>query len=142
MIRARTERGLTLVEVLVSMVLLGILLIPAMQAMQTGILGSVIHRELTSTQFRLSSRLEELLAEPFSNLADAATAAGSSNVASTYSEAAGVPGRLLVYLAFYDGDNADADNDPFTGGETDLVWMRVEAEGTIHTLQTVTSRGL
>ncbi len=137
----RRERGLTLVEVLVSLVLLAILLVPAMQALQTGIAGSAIHGDLTSTQFRLSSRLEEMLAEPFASLADAATAAGSSTVATTYSEAAGPPGRLLVYLAFYDGDNADTDNDPFTGGEADIVWIQVEVEGSVHTLQTVKARG-
>lgn len=135
------QTGLTLVEVLVTMVLLGILLIPAMQALHTGIVGADVHGDMASVNFRLTSQLEVLLAEPFSDLADAASAAGGPGVATTYSESAGPPGRLVVLLAFYDGDNADADGNPFTGGDSDLLWIRVEAEDTIHAVETIAARG-
>ena len=59
----------------------------------------------------------------------------------SYSELAGSPGRLLVYLSNYDGDNADADGDPFTGTEPDLLWIRVEIEDSVHALETVRARG-
>jgi prepilin-type N-terminal cleavage/methylation domain-containing protein len=136
------QSGLTLVEVLVSMVLLSILLVPAIQALQTGVAGSNVHAEITDDQFRVVSRLEELIAEPFADLSLAATGAGGAASETTYSELPGVPGRLLVYLAFYDGDNADTDNNPFTGGEADLIWIRIAAEGTVFELQTVTANGL
>lgn len=135
------EAGLTLVEVLVSMVLLSILLIPAIQAIQTGVAGADVHADVTTSHYRISSRLEELLAEPFADLADAAAAAGSPTTASSYSEAAGPPARLLVYLSLYDGDNADADNNGFTGTDPDLLWVRVEIENSVFSLETVTARG-
>jgi prepilin-type N-terminal cleavage/methylation domain-containing protein len=139
--RFRKEYGLTLVEVLVTVVLLGIVLIPAMRALQTGVVGADVHGDVAASHYRLTSRLEELLAEPFVDLSDAAIAAGAPTTATTYSEAAGQPGRLLVYLSLYDGDNADADNDPFTGTDPDLLWLRVDIEDSVHTLQTIRASG-
>ncbi len=135
------ESGLTLIEVLIAIALLAIALVPAMHALQTSVVGTDIHASLASGHYRLSSRLEELLAEPFADLSDAAIAAGAPTTPSSYSDPAGPPVRLLVYLSLYDGDNADADNDTFTGGDADLVWIRVEIEGTVHSIQTVTARG-
>lgn len=139
--RARNEYGLTLVEVLVTIVLLAIVLVPAMRALQTGVVGANVHRDISSSHYRLTSRIEELLAEPFVDLSDAAIAAGAPTTATSYSEAAGPPGRLLVYLSLYDGDNADADNDPFTGTDPDLLWIRIDIEDSVHTLQTIRARG-
>jgi len=137
----RFESGLTLVEVLVTFVLLSIVLIPAISALQTGVVGADVHADMASGHFRLTSRLEELLAEPFADLSDAAIAAGSPTTETTYSDAAGPPGRLLVYLSLYDGDNADADDNPFTGTDVDLLWIRVDVENTVHTLETVKASG-
>ena len=141
MIHRRQERGLTLVEVLVTVVLLTIVLVPAMHALQTGVVGAEVHRDVAANHYRLTSRLEELLAEPFEDLSDAAMAAGAPTTATNYSDAAGPPGRLLVYLSLYDGDNADADDDPFTGTDPDLLWVRVDIEDTVHTLQTIRASG-
>lgn len=135
------QSGLTLVEVLVSMVLLSILLIPAIQAIQTGVAGADVHADVTTSNYRIASRLEELLAEPFPELSDAAIAAGSPTTPSNYSEAAGPPARVLVYLSLYDGDNADADDNVFTGTDPDLLWVRVEIENSVFSLETVTARG-
>jgi len=139
--RAR-QSGLTLVEVLVAVTLLTVLLVPAMRALHTGTIGARIHGELAADQFRLTSRMEELLAEPFDDLEAAAIAAGAPTVATSYSDGAGPPGRLLVYLSLYDGDNADADDDPFTGADAGLLWIQVQAENTVHGLQTVRAQGL
>jgi len=138
----RSQTGLTLVEVLVAMALLAVLLVPAMRALQTGIIGADVHADIAASHFRLTSRLEELLAEPFVDLSDAAIAAGAPTTATSFSDAAGPPGRLLVYLSLYDGDNADADSDPFTGSDADLLWIRVDIEDTVHTLETIRARGL
>ncbi|MGB5335125.1 MAG: type II secretion system protein [Woeseiaceae bacterium] len=137
----KQQAGLTLVEVLVAVMLLLIILVPAMEAIRTSVTGAAVHSELASSQFRLTSRMEELLAEPFGDLEAAAIAAGSASVASSYSEAAGPPGRLIVYLSPYDGDNADLDKDPFTGTDPGLLWIEVEAEGTVHRLRTVRAEG-
>ena len=134
------QAGLTLVEVLVAVVLLAILLVPAINALQTGIVGADVHADVATSHYRLSSRLEELLAEPFSNLSDAAVAAGSPTSPSSYSEIAGLPGRLLVYLSHYDGDDADGDGDAFTGTDPDLVWIRVDIEDSVFSVQTVRAK--
>ena len=135
------QHGLTLIEVLVSMVLLSILLIPAIQAIQTGVAGADVHADVTSSHYRIASRLEEILTEPFADLSDAAIAAGSATTSSSYSDAAGPPARLLVYMSLYDGDNADADDNVFTGVDPDLLWVRVEIENSVFSLETVTARG-
>jgi prepilin-type N-terminal cleavage/methylation domain-containing protein len=137
----RSHSGLTLIEVLVTITLISIVLVPAIRALQTGILGSTVHNNVVSEHYRLQSRMEEVLAEPFSSLGTAAQDAGGPSVPSSYSDAAGPPERLLVYLSFYDGDNADADGNPFTGTEPDLLWIRVEAEGTAYALQMISASG-
>ena len=137
----RFESGLTLVEVLVATVLLAIMLVPAMHALQTSVVGAEVHGDIAASKARVTSRLEELLSEPFGDLSDAAITAGSPAVATSYSETPGTPGRLLVYLSAYDGDNADADDDPFTGTEPDLLWIRVDIEDSVISLQTIRADG-
>ncbi len=137
----RDQHGLTLVEVLVAIALLAVMLVPAINALTTSSHGAEVHRDLASNHFRLTSRLEELLAEPFSDLEAAAIAAGSPQAATTYSESAGVPGRLIVYLSACDGDNADGDGDLFTGTDDGILWIRVEIENTVHDLQTIRAQG-
>ncbi len=141
MIRRRFQKGLTLVEVLVTVGLLAVLLIPAINALHIGAAGADVHADIASGHYQMTSRVEELLAEPFSDLSDAAIAAGSSTTPSSYSDPAGPPGRLLVYLSLYDGDNADTDDNPFTGTDDGLLWMRIDIEDSVHTLQTITARG-
>ena len=81
------------------------------------------------------------MVEPFSDLSDAAIVAGSPTTPTTYSDAAGPADRILVYLSPWDGDNADADDDPFTGTEADLLWIRVEIDGSVLALQTIRAQG-
>ncbi len=138
---SRSQCGLTLVEVLVAMALLSLLLVPAIGALQTAIEGAVVHGDVAVSRYRISSRLEELLAEPFTDLSDAAIAAGGPTTPSSYSEPAGPPGRLLVYLSQYDGDDADGDGDPFTGTDPDLLWIRVEIDGSVHELSSIIAQG-
>ncbi len=135
------QRGLTLVEVLVSVVLLAVLLVPAISALQTGIVGAQVHADVSTSHYRLTSQVEALLADPFADLLDAAIAAGGPGTPTSYSELAGSPGRLVVYLSPYDGDNADSDDDPFTGTEPGLLWIRVEIEDSVHAVETVRARG-
>ena len=137
----RCQHGLTLVEVLVTIALLAVLLVPVINALTTSSQGAEVHRELASNHFRLTSRLEELLAKPYGDLEAAALAAGSPQAETTYSEAAGVPGRLVVYLSACDGDNADGDGDLFTGADDGILWIRVAVENTVHDLQTLRAQG-
>ena len=139
--KSRSQWGFTLVEVLVAMALLSLLLVPAISALQTAIEGAEVHGDVAVSRYRISSRLEELLAEPFTDLSDAAIAAGGPTTPSSYSEPAGPPGRLLVYLSQYDGDDADGDGDPFTGTDPDLLWIRVEIDGSVHELSSIIAQG-
>ena len=133
----RYVQGVLYAEVLVAVAIVAIAMVPATEAIYAGLRASESFADSTAQHFTLFGRMEELLAEPFSALDAAALTAGSSSVATTYSDPAG-PARRLVYLAHYDADNADADNDPFTGTEADLLWLRVEMEGTNGALETLT----
>ena len=128
-------------EVLVAIALLAVMIVPIVNALMTSSQGAEVHRELASDHYRLTSRLEELLAEPFADLEAAAIAAGSPQTATSYSESSGTPGRLVVYLSACDGDNADVDDDLFTGTDDGILWIRVEVENTIHDLQTIRAQG-
>lgn len=133
----RYESGMTLVEVLVAVSLLAVLLVPAMHALHTGFLGTAVHTDNSRNQYRLVSRIETVLAESYGNLE---TAAAGPSTPSSYSDAAGPADRVLVYIAAYDADNADTDNDPFTGTDSDVLWVRVAIEGSVLDLVSLVTR--
>lgn len=123
------------------MFLIAILLVPAIDAMHSGIQGGHLHAEQAIQHGRLTGRLERVLADPFAELATQADAAGDPGVpVIAYSDTAGIPHRVLVYLAHYDGDDADTDADPFTGADEDLLWVRVALEDTPDAIETLVTR--
>jgi hypothetical protein len=133
------SRGLTYLEVMISTVLIVITLVPALDALSSGILGSRLHREQVSNQSRLTEKMEQTLATPFAELLTQADAIADPNILipAPYSDASGTDFRRLVYIAHYDGDNADADNDVFTGTEAGLLWVKVVVEGTPLSVETL-----
>ncbi|MEZ5542664.1 MAG: hypothetical protein R3F42_11540 [Pseudomonadota bacterium] len=137
------QAGLSYVEVLVATVLIMVALAPALEALAPGVAGAGIHAGRVEEHYALAGRLEALLAEPFADLDAAAQAAGSATVPSSYSDSVLLPsGRRItrnVYLSRYDGDNADGDDDPFTGTEDDLLWVRVAGATSGVTLETLLS---
>jgi hypothetical protein len=89
----------------------------------------------------LASKLENVLAKSFKELAQEADAAGGPTaIVAVYSDDAGTQGRRLVYLARYDGDNEDGDNDPFSGADQGLLWVRVQVEDSSAVVHTLTRR--
>lgn len=126
-------------EVLIATLLITIMLVPALEAMQGGIQGSGIHTELAQNQYRMISKMEQTLALPFSELLQQADLVADSKISipPPFSDAAGTESRRLVFLARYDGDNADADDDPFTGTDSGLLWLRVTIEDSPRALETV-----
>ena len=48
--------------------------------------------------------------------------------------------QVVVFLFGYDGDNADADDDSFTGVDDGLMWVRVEIENSAQNFETITRR--
>ena len=135
--------GFAYVEVLVATLLIVVTLLPAMQALYPAVEGAGIHGSRAEDHYQLVGRLEELLAEPFADLDAAATAAGNETTPTTYSDVVTARGgrqiSLNVFLSRYDSDNADADNDPFTGVDAGLLWVRVEIAGTADGLETLIS---
>jgi len=133
------QRGALYAEVLVAVAILAFALVPVGNAIYAGLRASGGHQDAAVEHFSLISRMEELRAEPYGALEAAALAAGNWKVATTYSDAPGTP-RRLVYLSHYDADDTDADGNPFTGTEPDLLWLQVAIEGTDHGLETLIAR--
>jgi hypothetical protein len=126
-------------ELLIATLLIVIMLVPALDAMQSGIQGSGIHTQLAQNQYRMISKLEQTLALPFSDLLEQADLVADPTVLipAPYSDTAGTEFRCLVYLARYDGDNADGNDNPFNGTDEGLLWVRVTIEDSPRSLETV-----
>lgn len=143
------QQGFSYVEVLVASLLIAVALVPAIDALQTGIMSTNIHQTLTAQHYQRLKKMEELQAEPFDNLVAAAKTATNNTTATPYSDAAGALDRRMVYIALYDADadpftitdaNADGDNDLYTGGTANLLWVKVVTEGNSQSLETLISR--
>ncbi|MFQ5471036.1 MAG: hypothetical protein ACE5EH_12165 [Gammaproteobacteria bacterium] len=134
------EDGFSYIEVLASVLLVAILLLPAIESIQSGIETTSVNTASLKNHMSTRALLEILLAQPFTDLENEAVTINSFNTPSaTYSDPAGTANRRLVYLSRYDGDNADADDNPFTGVDANLVWLRVEIENTSTSLETLTA---
>ncbi|MEE9279935.1 MAG: hypothetical protein V3V67_07145 [Myxococcota bacterium] len=131
----RSQHGFSYAEILLATLLLSVSLLPAVEALRSGLQGSQVNESLTLAQVRLRSKMEEVLAQPFSALAGAESAAAGA--ASAYSDAVGTPDRRLVFLARYDGDDADGDGDTATGTDPGLLHVRVEIAATPHAVSTL-----
>lgn len=126
-------------ELLIATLLIVILLVPALDAMQSGIQGSGVHRQLAENHYRMISKMEQTLALPFADLLEQADLVADPTVLipPPYSDPAGTESRRLVYLARYDGDNADGNDNPFNGTDEGLLWLRVTIEDSPRSLETV-----
>ena len=146
------QSGSTYIEVLVAALLLAIVLVPAIEALYTGVLGTDVNVEANGEHYSALSRTEAVLAEPYAQLVAAAGAAGDYKTPSSYSDPDGTPGRLLVYVGRYDADDADSDGNPFTVPDPDadgdgnpftgyagLLWIRTEVEGSLTAFETLTA---
>ena len=134
------QSGITYVEVLIAAALISVSLVPMMDAVRTASISAGVHEDAAVQNLHLVATMEDVLAEPFASLEAAATAAGSESTLTSYSDLAGSNNRRLVFLSLYDGDNADTDNDPFTGTDQGLMWVRVEVEGTAQAIETLISQ--
>lgn len=117
--------GFSLIEILIVIVVLGLTLVPAMNALQVSIKSSELGSDSLRQHYLLFGKMEEVLAEDFATLDAAATAAGSATTPSSYSS--NLDG-FIVYLSRYDTDNADTDDDSFTGVD-EVIWVRTESKG-------------
>jgi type II secretory pathway pseudopilin PulG len=135
--------GFTYIEILVATTLLVVSLVPALDALSVGVRGATVHRTDTVDRYYLSARLEALLAEAYSALDAEALRVNNPATPTAYSDTVTTAdGRTLVrqvFLSRYDADNADNDNNFFTGTDAGLLWIRVELQGTGMRLESLTS---
>ena len=118
-----SQVGFSYTEVLVATALIAVALIPMLDALTPGLQGVQIHREQAEIHFVLQGKMEEVLAQDFHDLDAEGLAAGSPTTPTVYSDTgAVVPHEVFIWR--WDADNADADDDGFTGGEDDLLWIR------------------
>ncbi|MEQ1528063.1 MAG: type II secretion system protein [Methylococcales bacterium] len=143
---AYPQQGFSYVEVLIATILISVSLIPALDSLSSGLGSANTHQTLTRQYYVSLSKMEQIKAETFINLLDAAKTAGDQLTASSYSDTAK---RCFVYLSLYDADsdpftvadpNTDNDNDPYTGSSANLLWVRVTIEGSPQTLETLLRR--
>jgi type II secretory pathway component PulJ len=140
----RRQDGLTYMEVLVATVLIALLLVPGLQALNSGLQSTAVQSSLEEEQAILQGKLADLLAIPFATLDAAAQAAGGPTTPTSLSDTVTLSdGRTLsrqVFLSRYDGDNADADGDPYSGTDAGLLWVRVTLLGTALAQETLTAQ--
>ena len=133
------QQGLSYLEVMIATLLITVSLVPAMDALQSGLQGGEQAARVLQRSAALQLRMESLMATDFRELRSLAdtTADPLQPQPVPWSDPAGSRPRILVYLSRYDGDNADADSDPFTGTEPDLLWLRVADESGRSALETL-----
>jgi Tfp pilus assembly protein PilE len=134
----RSQHGFAYVEVLLSVLLLSVLLVPALQSLNTGISGS--GNNLAARQLALRSKMEDVLATPFGDLYVETFYFGgntTTSLSATNSDPAGTPNRQVVVLYRFDiATNALSSDD------TGLLYVNVyyEAEGPTNGLSTLIGR--
>ena len=99
----QNQRGFSYTEILLSVVLLAVLLVPAMQALNAAISGG--SSDLTAKQLKLRSKMEEVLSKPYQQLYDITSLSGGNTVTSistSLSDASGTDNRRVVVLYRYD----------------------------------------
>jgi len=135
----RDERGFSYTEVLLSVALLVVLLVPALEALQSGIGGSQA-ASLSAKQLMLRDKMERVLAKPFADLyAETYRPGGNTtgSVSTVFSDPAGTAARRNVTLYRY-----DASTRALSASDTGLVFVSVyyEAEGITNALNTLVGR--
>ena len=133
-----SQRGFSYAEVLLSVILLAILLVPAMQALNTAILGG--SNKLAARQLALRSKLEEVLSKPYNTLYAETSLTGGNTITSisaNYSDVAGATDRRVVVLYRF-----DTATNALSATDTGVLYVRVyyEAEGGTNALNTLVGR--
>ncbi|WP_374495842.1 type II secretion system protein [Zoogloea sp.] len=136
----RKQRGFGYVEALVAVILLTVVLVPALEALGNATRNAPKAAQDDALWMSAANKLRDVTGSRFDDLDAAAVAAGGPNTASSLSDPVGGNPRVLIYLSRYDGDNADGDNNGFTGVDTDLIWVRAAIADTPVSLDTLVAR--
>ncbi len=133
-------RGFSYAEILLSVVLLTALLVPALQALQSGVSGGQ-SPSLAARQLTLRDKMEQMLAKPFADLYAQTYSPGGNTTSANgpFSDPVGATDRRIVVLYRYDA-SAGAVNPSLK--DTGLVFVSVyyEAEGSANGLNTLVGK--
>ena len=135
--RLSCQRGFSYLEVLIATAIIAVSAVPISTAFRQSLSEAEHSSRSTIRHFKLLEKMEEVMSNPYPELS---LAAAGSATATAYSDANGSTDRRLVYIAAYDGDDADLDSDGFTGTDSDLLWIRVVIENEARDLQVLRSR--
>ena len=140
------QRGFSYVEILLSVVLLAILLVPALDAVQTAVMGSQNGATVLARELALRDYMERVLARPFAELYERTYAQGgnSPGVNAALSEPEGTADRRNVVLYRFDA-STPAVNGPDKGrtqADSGLIYILVyyERDGRERGLSTLVGR--
>lgn len=120
------QRGFSYVEILLSVVLLALLLVPALEALQTGITGTQ-SAPLLARNLALRDKMELVLSKPFADLYAQTYLPGANTVgwiSTSLSDPTGTPNRRNVVLYRY-----DAASGALSSADTGLLYVAVYYEG-------------
>jgi len=136
--RGARAHGFSYVEVLVSVVLLAVLLVPALQSLQGGVRNAVTPSMAARPQL-LRAKIEEVLSSPFPELY-AATYVGGANttgINATFSDAVGAANRRVVVLYRY-----NAATKALSTNDTGLLYVSAyySADGSAGAVATLAGR--
>ena len=121
----KAQRGFSYVEILLSVVLLAVLLVPALEALQSAIAGNA-NAPLVRRHLALQDKMERVLARPFADLYRETYSPGGNtmtSVSASLSDAVGTPERRNVVLYRY-----DASAKALSAADTGLVFIAVYYE--------------
>ncbi len=131
----RAARGFSYVEILVSVLLMAILLVPALDSLSGAIRGG--DNQLAARQLVLRSKMEETLSKPFRALYAQTYLSGgntATSVSAAFSDAPGAVDRRVVVLYRF-----DAATNALSGNNTGLLYVSVyfETDGSARALNTL-----
>jgi hypothetical protein len=135
---ANRSRGFSYAEVLLSVLLLSVLLVPALRSLNAALAAN--NNDSAAREATLRSKMEEVLAKPFGMLYGETYGPGgntTTSISSSCSDSAGAADRRVVVLYRYDvATNALSSND--TG--VVLVATYFQDEGSANALTTLVGR--
>ncbi len=119
------HRGFSYIEVLLSVVLLVVLLVPAMQALNIGISGGA--KNIAAKQLLLRTKVEEVLSKPYGQLYDATNDCANTpaSISTSLSDASGLADRRVVVLYCY-----DTATNALSSANTGVIYVSVYFENT------------
>lgn len=123
--RSRPERhasGFSYIEVVLAVLLLGVCVVPAVEAVRNGIAAPQIAQEGSKALLCVKSHMEKVLAEPYQNLLNASGTLEAASAAYSLVADSACAARN-VYIARYNPDTAPY----FVANDTGLLYITVSS---------------